>query len=95
MVTGGQVARAVAASRIEELQRWLDKARDAAESSSLYELEADFQIVEVLAHTTAEQLLRVLQASGLMRSSAGGLFARDDVSEMRQKLIEEGIPAES
>ncbi len=63
-------ARKVAIDRLEELARWVDKARDHARSSSLYELETDLQVIEQMAGISAQQVLRVLRESGLLRDAA-------------------------
>ena len=63
-------ARRVALDRLIELERWVGKARLHVTSASLYELETDFQVIEQMAGTTATQLLRVLQESGLLRDAA-------------------------
>jgi hypothetical protein len=63
-------ARRVAMGRLDELSRWIGKARTHAISSSLYELETDFQIIEHMAGVSAEQVLRVLRESGLLRAAA-------------------------
>jgi hypothetical protein len=66
-----EIAREVAAQRVGELQRWLDKLRQALDTGSLYEAEADYQVIAVLATTTAEQILRVLRESGELREASG------------------------
>jgi hypothetical protein len=63
-------ARRVALDRLIELERWVGKARLHVTSASLYELETDFQVIEQMAGTSAEQLLRVLRESGLLRDAA-------------------------
>ena len=67
---GVEEARKVAIERLEELARWVDKARDHARSSSLYELETDLQVIEQMAGISAQQVLRVLRESGLLREAA-------------------------
>src|SRR5438128_2064101 len=66
---GVEEARMVAIDRLEELARWVDKARDHARNSSLYELETDFQVIEQMAGISAQQILRVLRESGLLRDA--------------------------
>jgi hypothetical protein len=66
-----EIAREVAAQRVGELQRWLDKLREDLDTGSLYEAEADYQVIAVLATTTAEQILRVMRESGELRDPAG------------------------
>jgi hypothetical protein len=66
-----EIAREVAAQRVGELQRWLDKLREDLDTGSLYEAEADYQVIAVLARTTAEQILRVLRESGELREASG------------------------
>lgn len=67
---GVEEARRVAIDRLEELGRWVAKAKDHARRSSLYELETDFQVMEQMAGISAQQVLRVLRESGLLRDAA-------------------------
>jgi len=60
----------VAMDRLEELGRWVGKANEHARNSSLYELETDFQVIEQMAGISAQQILRVLRESGLLRDAA-------------------------
>jgi len=80
-------ARRIAMDRLVELTRWIEKAREHASlpSSTLYELETDFQVIAQLADVTAEQLLRVLRESGLLRDAARIQQFRqpDEVGEQR------------
>ena len=62
-------ARRVALDRVSELERWIHKARDHATTSTLYELETDFQVIEKMAGISAEQVLRVIRESGLLRDA--------------------------
>jgi predicted deacylase len=80
-------ARRVALDRLVELERWIDKARTHAVTSTLYELETDFQVIEELAGITAQQILRVLRESGLLRDAAHGLEDQrpDEIREQRDR----------
>lgn len=87
--TGEQIAREVAASRLRDVRQWLERLEQEVETASLYEIEADFQLAGVICRTTSLQMLRVLEASGLLRASAGRLFARDEIAELRQRQEED------
>lgn len=63
-------ARRVALARLEEIRIRLEKAREEADSNSLFALEADLQVIGALAEVTAQQVLRVLQESGMLRDAA-------------------------
>lgn len=80
-------ARRVAVDRLIELERWVGKARIHVTDASLYEVETDFEVIQQLAGISAEQILRVLRESGLLRDAAHRSEDQwpDEIREQRER----------
>lgn len=78
-------ARAIALERLGEISARVEQATQHAETNAtLLRLETDLQVIEALAAVAAKQVLRVIEAAGLLREAAYHEPRRDEVADQRE-----------